>query len=145
MSTLIPSIIYVSRNGRTVGADPLSWQSVATPAPASTWRAPLLTTSTVNPTPVKPASSFSWSSIGKGLLDLGGTVATGFANLSLQKAQLKAQAEASRPIIYGGGGSGYVSPYGTTSAPASDNSKLLLYGGLALGVGLIAVVALRRK
>lgn len=145
MNTIVPSVLYVRKSARFVGEDITSFSSVPTVSAGSASFGPSLATTSA---PAK--STFSWSGLGKGLLDLGGTVATGLANLNLQKAQLKAQAQASRPIIYGSAApTGGVPYYGgggaPASAPMSGTTKALLYGGGALAVGLVAVMLLRRK
>jgi len=167
MPNLIPSVIYVSRRARTVGADILdmsftpgfggaSFSGTSVSAPAYT-PLPSFTPQTSNYTTsfTTPSPSPSWySGLGKGLLDLGGTIATGWANLTLQKAQLKAQAEANRPIIYSGssavpnfsgGGVPSFPNFVPSPAPASSNTKTLLYVGGAAALGLIAILALRKK
>ena len=147
MNTIVPSVLYVRKSARFVGEDITSFSSVPTISAGSASFGPSLATASA---PGTSSTSFSWSGLGKGLLDLGGTVATGLANLNLQKAQLKAQAQASRPIIYGSASpTGGVPYYGgggaPASAPMSGTTKALLYGGGALALGLVAVMLLRRK
>ena len=153
MNLLVPSVIYRYSN-RTVGdaitftpAEPITGTSVSFTPPIAAPSTPA-------------ATGFSWNQFGQSLLNLGGNVATGLANLSLQKAQFKAQAEMNRPIYtsqpaytpppayqsgaYSGGFGGFTMPSMGDSSGGMNN-KLLLYGGGAAVLGLIAFLALKKN
>lgn len=143
MNTFVPSVIYTS-SAYTVGEDVTSFSSVPSFSGTSASLGQPMGQSMSVTSPA--ATGFNWSDLGKGLLNLGTTVGTGFANLSLQKAQLKAQAQANRPVVMT---SPTFNPVAFQSAPASSSGGIsqttLLYAGGALALGLIAFAALRRK
>jgi hypothetical protein len=146
MNTLVPSVIY-RMPVRTVGAD----VTFTPAAPISGNTASFTPSSMASPTTASSGSG--WANLGQSLLNLGGNIATGFANLSLQKAQLKYQAEANRPIMINQPGYTQATPFpsyatsggtfGGTSGGMGGNT--LLYAGGALALGLIAIVALRKN